>query len=145
MEDYKFFPDAQKLKFLLPMVDDKKGREKKQKSELGGLLGLITMTIVIVGILMINKNPQMVAGVRTQKEVVQNVSEKKSEEKISDNVKANVSENLDKIKEQVAGLSAQDLMSSSPQIQKVIKDLQDLQKYPKNQAKEACLKICEGL
>lgn len=54
-------------------------------------------------------------------------------------------EKLESVKEQVSNLNISNVASSSPQIKKVIEDLQSLQSLPKNQAKDACRKICDGI
>lgn len=78
------------------------------------------------------------------------------ESKISDYPKPNINfstekiqegaqERLNTIKKQVEQLSISDIASSSPQVQKVIKDLESLQNYPKDQAKQMCENICKNL
>lgn len=46
------------------------------------------------------------------------------------------------IQQQITHLDAAQIASSSPQVQKIIQDIQNLQEYPKNQAKEMCQQIC---
>lgn len=60
-------------------------------------------------------------------------------------VKKTVQEKINDIKDQVINLNAQEVASSSPQIQKVIDDIKGLEKYPKDQAKNMCQQICNGL
>ena len=52
---------------------------------------------------------------------------------------------LDSIKQEVSKLDIAEISSSSPQIQKLIKDLNALKDYPANQAKEICQNICNSL
>lgn len=52
---------------------------------------------------------------------------------------------LEDVKEEIIHLNVENIASSSPQIQKVINDLNALRQYPANQVKDACLKICSGL
>lgn len=52
---------------------------------------------------------------------------------------------LNGIKEEVDSIDIAEIASSSPQIQKVISDLKNLQNLPENQAKEACYNICKSL
>lgn len=59
-------------------------------------------------------------------------------------IQENVQKNVNELKNQVNNLNAAEIATSSPQVQKIIKDLQALQDYPKNQAKEACMKICNN-
>lgn len=56
-----------------------------------------------------------------------------------------IQDQLGAIQQEVKNLNVTDIASSSPQVKKIIEDLQSLQDYPKNQAKDACIKICSGL
>lgn len=49
---------------------------------------------------------------------------------------------IETIQEQITHLDARQIASSSPQVQKIIQDMQSLQQYPRNQAKEMCQQIC---
>ena len=49
------------------------------------------------------------------------------------------------IQQHVSKLNIADIASSSPQVQKLIKDLNALKDYPSNQIKDVCQKICSGL
>lgn len=60
-------------------------------------------------------------------------------------IKNGIQEKIDAIKEEATGLNVKEVASSSPQIQKVINDLKTLENVPKNQAKETCKKMCDGL
>ncbi|MDP3988357.1 MAG: hypothetical protein Q8P80_04410 [Candidatus Levybacteria bacterium] len=60
-------------------------------------------------------------------------------------IKEDLQGKLDSFKQQVSNLSVSDIASSSPQVQKIMEDLKNLQGLPKNQAKEACYNICKGL
>lgn len=57
----------------------------------------------------------------------------------------NLQKELGNIQNQATHLNIAEVASSSPQIQKIIRDLQDLQQYPRSQAKDMCQKICNGL
>lgn len=59
--------------------------------------------------------------------------------------KRNVQDQINSIKNEANNINLEDMASSSPQVQKVIKDLKALQDYPNNQLKEACMKVCSGL
>lgn len=56
-----------------------------------------------------------------------------------------VQQQLEKLTTQVNKISVTEIASSSPQIQKVIKDLQSLENLPRSQAKQACEQICSNL
>lgn len=61
------------------------------------------------------------------------------------NVASQVNSKIDEIKENVSSLNAAEIASSSPQVQKVLRDIQGIKDLPADQAKQACLKICSGL
>lgn len=67
----------------------------------------------------------------------------------STNPKIDLKKDLDtkikEIKQNADDINVVEIASSSPQIQKVINDIKNLQNLPSNQAKDACLKICNGL
>lgn len=49
------------------------------------------------------------------------------------------------IKRNIGALDAKEVASSSPQIQKVLNDIQGIKDLPSSQAKEMCLKLCSGI
>lgn len=61
------------------------------------------------------------------------------------NLQSEVGSRIDEIKKNIGGLDALEIASSSPQIQKVLRDIQGIKDLPANQAKEMCLKICSGI
>lgn len=54
-------------------------------------------------------------------------------------------EKLDALKREVANLNIADIATSSPQVIKVLNDLNALKDYPRNEAKDICEKLCRGL
>ena len=91
-----------------------------------------------------------VAGVETQENQSKIPDYQKpninfSADSIQEKIQGSAQERLNIIKKQVEELSVSDIASSSPQVQKVIKDLQSLQNYPKDQAKQMCENICKSL
>lgn len=56
-----------------------------------------------------------------------------------------VSSTIEDVKKNVQSLDAAEIASSSPQIQKVLRDIQGIKDLPANQAKEMCLKVCSGI
>lgn len=60
-------------------------------------------------------------------------------------LQTDASQKLESIKEEANKLNLEEVASSSPQMQKVINDIKSLQNYPKDQAKEMCQKICDGI
>ncbi|MBI2621295.1 MAG: hypothetical protein HYW63_01445 [Candidatus Levybacteria bacterium] len=60
-------------------------------------------------------------------------------------VAAGVGSKIEDIKKNIEGLDAEEVASSSPQIQKVLRDIQGIKDLPTNQAREMCFKICSGI
>ncbi len=61
------------------------------------------------------------------------------------NLESDINTKIGDLKESVNALNADDVASSSPQIQKVLNDIQGIKDLPANQAKDACMKICSGI
>lgn len=59
-----------------------------------------------------------------------------------DEIRESVSEKVVSIKQEIERLRLEEVASSSPQVQKIIKDIQSIEEYPRNQAKEMCQQIC---
>lgn len=94
-----------------------------------GLLGYSAKTFLLGGN-KLNLFGKSVKGISTQKqETASNILQQK----------------LADIQQQVSKLNIADIASASPQVQKLIKDLNALKDYPSNQAKDICQKICSGL
>lgn len=56
-----------------------------------------------------------------------------------------VTQKVQEIRQQVANLNIAEIASSSPQVQQVLKQLQQLPSYPADQAKQACMRVCNQL
>lgn len=56
-----------------------------------------------------------------------------------------ISSTINDVKKNVQSLDAAEIASSSPQIQKVLRDIQGIKDLPANQAREMCLKVCSGI
>ena len=76
---------------------------------------------------------------------VKGVSSQKVDKPVPLPIKATIQEKLDTIKKDINSLNIVDIASSSPQVQKIINDLNSIKDYPKNEAKDLCQKICGGL
>lgn len=78
-----------------------------------------------------------------------NKSPSSKEGVLSTKSEANIEETLGKqiesIKKEAGNINLEEIASSSAQIQKIINDVKSLQDIPKNEAKDACFKICSGL
>ena len=102
-----------------------------------GLLGYLSKTLVL-GKNQYNLFGKSVKGIKTQKQ--ENVSLPSAP-----NLQSSLREKLDILKHEVSKLDIADIASSSPQIQKVISDLNSLKQLPSHQIKEICQNICNGL
>ncbi|MFH1832589.1 MAG: hypothetical protein ABH816_00280 [Candidatus Levyibacteriota bacterium] len=60
-------------------------------------------------------------------------------------LQTDVSQKIKSIQNEANNLNLEEIASSSPQMQKVVNDIRSLGNYPKNQAKEMCQKICDGI
>ena len=61
------------------------------------------------------------------------------------NVESKVGTAIDDIKNNIDEISPEEVASSSPQIQKVLQDIQGLKNLPIDKAKSTCLKLCSEL
>lgn len=113
---------------------------------------------ILIGILLL-LGAVAVYGVKTQKFLGNTIREtkgietqenKKTESLESPkpsftNFQSTFQDKFNDIKKDAENIDVVEIASSSPQVQKVINDIKNLQNYPRNQAKEACFNICEGL
>lgn len=60
------------------------------------------------------------------------------------NIQEAIKEKINNIKQEVTGLDVMEIASSSPQVQKILRDIKSLEQYPVNQARDMCKKICES-
>lgn len=102
-----------------------------------GLLGYSAKTLLL-GENKFNLFGKSVKGISTQKQ--ENVSLPSAS-----HLQNSLQQKLDSIKQEASKLDIAEIASSSPQIQKLIKDLNALKEYPSNQIKEVCQNICNSL
>jgi len=60
-------------------------------------------------------------------------------------LQSQVTTSIEDIKESVISIDPEEVASSSPQIQKVLRDIQGIRNLPTDKAREACYSICSGL
>lgn len=90
-------------------------------------------------ILSYNMQPtKEVAGVET-------VKQRQSDETKVTLPQLDLQEKITDIAQQVSNLDVKEVTASSPQVQKVLKDMESLKDLPRSQAKDACTRICSGL
>lgn len=99
-------------------------------------LALLAFLIIFSGIILFFQNNLPKNTEIKQEEKVLSAKDEKLENVIEDQI--------DSLKQQALNIDVEEIASSSPEIQNLIKDLKALQNYPKNKAKEACYSICKG-
>ena len=60
-------------------------------------------------------------------------------------LQSQLSTSIENIKESVSSIDPEEVASSSPQIQKVLRDIQGIRNLPTDKARQACYSICSGL
>lgn len=119
------------------------------------LLGLLASGVLIGGIvygtkvLGLQKQPgkilNVVKGVQTENKSTDSPLQNESVKSLLKSPASVVQKNVEAIKQEIANLDIKEVASSSPQVQKVLKDIQSIEQYPRNQAKELCENLCRGL
>lgn len=104
---------------------------------IGGLLLYLSL-FLFLGKNKLSLSKKSVKGISAQKQ-------KDASLPSASNLQSSLQQKLDSIKQEVSKLDIKDIASSSPQVQKLINDLNAVKNYPGNQAKEICQKICGGL
>ncbi len=79
-----------------------------------------------------------VAGVSTTQQPPSNQNS-------SNELKKGVESKLNDLKNEVNQINVVEVATSTPAVQKVLNDIKGLQNLPQSEAKNACLKICNGL
>lgn len=102
-----------------------------------GLLGYSAKTLLL-GKNKFNLFGKSVKGISTQRQ-------KNASLPSASSLQNSLQQKLGDIQQQVSKLDIADIASSSPQVQKLINDLNTLKEYPGSQIKDICQKICSGL
>lgn len=61
------------------------------------------------------------------------------------NISSQVNTSLEDVKENIGNIDPEEVATSSPQIQKVLRDIQGIKNLPVEKAKDACYNICSRL
>lgn len=109
-----------------------------------GIFALIALVVIllVVQFSLSTGNRGLVKGVKTEKATSEE-NEKVTQAK--ERLQGTIEEQLEEIKDQVTQLDPQDVVQSSPQVQKIINDLKDLQGVPKNELRNVCENICKEI
>lgn len=134
--------------------DEYKQKVKKEKKDEDGLewdkkkvgiFAIIATVIVIAGVELkgtfYDKNKNVLGDAVRNKPV----SLERPDVKVPIDLSAELGSKVSEIKKNIEGLDANEIASSSPQIQKLLNDMSKLQDLPANQVKETCQKICSGI
>lgn len=127
------------------MTEQKKETEKPQKSLTGSVFALIAL----IGILIIfqfslqSNSDGLVKGAKKEKVLGVNDREKVDDAKKS--LQQNFEGKLQDLQKQVMNLDPQEVVTSSPQVKKIINDLKNLQGLPKSELKQVCESLCSGI
>lgn len=119
---------------------------KQLEQDLGWNRKRILVLLVIVAILLVGgliylvKTSSQVKGISTYTPPPSDTFDQASSQ-ISEGVRNKIFS----IQEDAKNLNVSEVASSSPQVQKVIKDIQSIQNLPSDKAKDACQKICNEL
>lgn len=127
-----------------PKRTRKKQKPEKEKSPLSGFLAVCVLVVIglVFAYSQLGDSSSQVKGSQTIREKEQ-VTKEASQAATA--IKGRFEERLDSIKDQVEDLRAEDVVENSPQIEKIIQDLQSLQGLPKQQVKKTCQSICDSL
>jgi hypothetical protein len=61
------------------------------------------------------------------------------------NLESKVESSVSQIKDNIVNLDPEEVASSSPQIQKVLRDIQGIRDLPADKARNTCMRICSGI
>lgn len=126
--------------------DNKREKRKYKRGQnegggyIGGFLAIAMIVAIFLGIKYLSTSSDDVKGARSNALQEQKLDEEAK--KAKENVKGDINKQIDKIKEDIDNLNALDVTTKSPQVKKIIDDLNSLQNLPKDQAKNACQQIC---
>lgn len=105
------------------------------------VIGILSFLVLLFAFLYFKNtlfpNKSEIKGVSTISTTKQDENLNKASEKLQ--------EKINEVKQNVDNLNVAEVASSSPQVQKVLNDIKSLEDLPRNQAREACVKICSGL
>jgi hypothetical protein len=127
------------------MSEQKKEQEKQKKPLTGSIFALIAL----IGLLLIfqfslnNNTDGLIKGAK--KEKVLGVSEKEKVDEAKKTIQQGFEDKLQELQKQVMNLDPKDVVTSSPQVKKIINDLKSLEGLPKSQLKQVCESLCSGI
>jgi hypothetical protein len=136
----------------LDIEEKKSSRRKKEdvdqyiwdKKRIIIALGMIIVLFILAGEIKNRFYPDVnILGESTTKKLSQ--IEKPDVRSPNLNLGDQVNTSLEDVKSNIENIDPADVASSSPQIQKVLRDIQGLKNLPTDKARDACFRICEGI
>lgn len=109
-----------------------------------GVFALVALILILLVVqFSLSANPKgIVKGVKTEKmQVEENEKVSKAKERLQNTIE----DQFNDIKNQVTQLDPEDVVQSSPQVQKIIRDLKELQGVPKEELRNVCENMCKSL
>ena len=73
------------------------------------------------------------------------IYENPNKSEFTPDIGSTIQQKLESIKQDAENVNISEIATSSPQVQKIINDIKNLQSFPSNQLKDVCLNICKGL
>lgn len=116
------------------------------------ILSLFVFIGIIIGGIYIKQSlfdheTTRIKGAKVQlkdKEETSSTEEKESPNISYPNLQNEFQKKLNQVQNEIEGLSLGEIASSSPQVRKILKDVESLQEYPANQARQMCENICRS-
>lgn len=148
-----FFRKSKKEEEDEEAVEEKKTRRKKKDEEDEQvwdkkriLIGLVVLLFLVIGVREAKgyffPNTSILGESTTKR--ASEVS--KPDVKAPDlNLSSQVNTSLEDVKENVSNIDPAEVASSSPQIQKVLRDIQGIKNLPVDKARDACFNVCSRL
>ncbi len=109
-----------------------------------GVFALVALILILLVVqFSLSANPKgIVKGVKTEK---LNAEENEKVSKAKERLQNTIEDQFNDIKNQVTQLDPEDVVQSSPQVQKIIRDLKELQGVPKEELRNVCENMCKSL
>ena len=133
--------------------DEKKSRRKRKEEEEDFVwdkkriliaLGFILLLIFAAKVVKDRFYPETnILGESTTKSMSE--IEKPDVQSPSLNLSSQVNSSLEDVKDSIENMDPEEVASSSPQIQKVLRDIQGIKNLPVDKARDACYSVCSRL
>lgn len=116
----------------------KTNRSAKKKFGMGMVILAILLAIVLYQGKVLIGGKQSVRGEKTENQPSFSLPS-------SSEVKSAIEQKVGELQKEVSNLSPLEVATTSPQVQKILRDIKALEGYPRNQAREFCENLCRNL